>query len=100
MLVFASKKDEVFPIRVVKKRGPRDKSENKRSFKRVLTKNRHKTLSLKVTYIEFDCTMQVVTHTPKIKMMPYNSVEMINLTLSFNVLLPRGTLMLKTLHQS
>ena len=66
---------------------------------------RHKTLSLKVTYIEFDfdvcdCTMQVVTHTLKIKMMPYNSVQMINSMLSFNVLLPRGTLMLKTLHRS
>ena len=62
-------------------------------------------LSLKVTYIKFDfdvsdCTMQVVTHTSKIKMMPYNSVQMINSTLSFDVLLPRGTLMLKTLHQS
>ena len=58
--------------------------------------NRHKTLSLKVTYIEFnfdvsDCTMQVVTHTSKIKMMPYNSVQMINSMLSFDVLLPRGT---------
>ena len=67
--------------------------------------NRHKTLSLKVTYIEFnfdvsDCTMQVVTHTSKIKMMPYNSVQMINSTLSFDVLLPRGTLMSKTLHRS
>ena len=66
---------------------------------------RHKTLSLKVTYIEFDfdvsdCTMQVVTHTSKIKMMPYNSVQMVYSTLSFDVLLPRGTLMLKTLHQS
>ena len=65
----------------------------------------HKTLSLKVTYIEFDfdvsdCTMQVVTHTSKIKMMPYHSVEMINLTLSFDVLLPRGILMSKTLHRS
>ena len=44
--------------------------------------NRHKTLSLKVTYIEFnfdvsDCTMQVVTHRSKIKMLPYNSVQMI-----------------------
>ena len=58
----------------------------------------HKTLSLKVTYIECnfdasDCTMQVVTHNSKIKMMPYNRVQMINLTLGFDVLLPRGTLM-------
>ena len=44
--------------------------------------------------------MQVVTHTSKIKMMPYNSMQMINLTLSFDVLLPRGTLMSKTLHRS
>ena len=44
--------------------------------------------------------MQVVTHTLKIKMMPYNSVQMINSTLSFDVLLPRGTLMSKTLHRS
>ena len=44
--------------------------------------------------------MQVVTHTTKIKMMPYNSVQMINSMLSFDVLLPRGTLMSKTLHQS
>ena len=60
----------------------------------------HKTLSLKVTYIKFDfdvsdCTMQVVTHTSKIQMMPYNSVQMINSMLSFDVLLPRGTLMSK-----
>ena len=66
---------------------------------------RHKTLSLKVIYIEFDldvsdCTMQVVTHKSKIKMMPYNSVQMINSTLSFDVLLPRGTLKSKTLHRS
>ena len=66
---------------------------------------RHKTLSLKVTYIEFDfdvsdCTMKVVTHTSKIKMIPYNSVQMINLMLKFDVLLPRGTLMLKSLHRS
>ena len=63
----------------------------------------HKTLSLKVTYIKFDlyvsdCTMQVVTHMLKIKMMPYNSLQMINLTLSFDVILPRGILMSKTLH--
>ena len=32
--------------------------------------------------------------------MPYNSVQMINSTLSFDVLLPRGTLMSTTLHQS
>ena len=44
--------------------------------------------------------MQVVTHTSKIKMMPYNSVQMINLMLSFDVLLPRGTLILKTLQRS
>ena len=43
--------------------------------------------------------MQVVTHMLKIKMMPYNSVQMINLALSFNVLLPRGTLMSKALHR-
>ena len=66
---------------------------------------RCKTLSLKVTYIEVnfdvsDCTKQVVTHRSKIKMMPYNGVQMINLMLSFDVLLPRGTLMLKTLHRS
>ena len=70
-----------------------------------LNNYRHKTLSLKLTYIEFDfdvsdCTMQVVTHTSKIKMMPYKSVQMINSRLSFEILLPRGTLMLKTLHQS
>ena len=68
------------------------------AFTKPLLFYRHKTLSLKVTYIEFDfdvsdCTMQVVTHTSKIKMMPYNSVQMINSTLSFDVLLPRGTLM-------
>ena len=67
--------------------------------------NHHKTLSLKLTYIKFDfdvsdCTMQVVTHTSKIKMMPYNSVQMINSTLIFNALLHRGTLMSKTLHRS
>ena len=44
--------------------------------------------------------MEGVTHTLKIKMMPYNSVHMINSMLSFDALLPRGTLMLKTLHQS
>ena len=32
--------------------------------------------------------------------MPYHSVEMINSTLSFDVLLPRGILMSKTLHRS
>ena len=44
--------------------------------------------------------MQVVTHKSKIKMMPYNSVQMINSTFSLDVFLPRGTLMLKTLHRS
>ena len=44
--------------------------------------------------------MQVVTHMSKIKMMPYNSVQMINSMLCFDVLLPRGTLMSKTLHRS
>ena len=44
--------------------------------------------------------MQVVTHKSKIKMMPYNSVQMINSKLSLDVFLPRGTLMLKTLHRS
>ena len=44
--------------------------------------------------------MQVVTHTLKIEMMPFNSVQMINATLSFDVLLPSGTLMSKTLHRS
>ena len=76
-----------------------EKNTNRCSLKR------HKTLSLKVTYIEFDfdvsdCTMQVATHTSKIKMMPYISVQMINSTLSLDVLLPRGTLMSKTLHRS
>ena len=47
-----------------------------------------------------DWTMQVVTHKSKIKIMPYNSVQMIDSTLSFDLLLPRGTLMTKTLHQS
>ena len=66
---------------------------------------RHTTLSLKVTYIEFnfdasDCIMQVVTHRSKVKMMPYNSMQMINSKLSFHVVLPRGTLMSKTLHRS
>ena len=32
-------------------------------------------------------------------MMTYNSVQMINSTLSFDVLLHRGTLMSKTLHR-
>ena len=36
--------------------------------------------------------MQVVTQTWQIKVMPHNSLQMINLTLSFDVLLPRGTL--------
>ena len=44
--------------------------------------------------------MQVVMHKSKIKMMPNNSLQMINSTLSYDVRLPRGTLMSKTLHQS
>ena len=46
---------------------------------------RHKTLSLKIPYVEFDfdvsdCMMQVVTDTSKISMRPYNSVQMSNST--------------------
>ena len=46
---------------------------------------RHKTLSLKISNVEFDfdvneSMMQVVTDTSKISMRPYNSVQMSNLT--------------------